>query len=340
MTLRPLLLAAAVGALASASPAAAQADSVNYFSRTHSAALPTLLQQEDRFFYLSLFEAIEAQNWDRVELMLTQRPDGPLHGAALATYYLDPNSPRIDLSRIEDWLRRYPNNPQVEGIVRLGQTRGLSWMPDMPRERSLSRQPGITRRTLPSTIEDGSMPADVRAAILERIRNDDPDGARLLLDGVDASLSGQSRAEWRQRVAWSYYIENRDAEAYGMAQQVSQGSGPWVAEGDWVAGLAAWRLGDCARAGEFFNAASAGAHNPELKVAAHYWASRSLVRCREPQLAAAHLRSAARYDETLYGMLAAEQLGTDLPRDHTAPDFTQEDWRRLSGQLEVDDDYG
>jgi len=334
MTLRPLLLAAAA-ALASASPAAAQSDSVNYFSRTHSSALPSLLQQEDRFYYLSLFEAIEAQNWDRVELMFSQRPDGPLHGSALATYYLDPNSPRIELPRIEDWLRRYPNNPQVEGIVRLGQTRGLSWMPGLPSERSLSRQPGITRRTLPSTIEDGTMPANVRAAILERIRNDDPDGARLLLDGVDASLSGQARAEWRQRVAWSYYIENRDAEAYGMAQQVSQGSGPWVAEGDWVAGLAAWRLGDCSRAGEFFNAASSGAANPELKVAAHYWAARALVRCREPQLAQAHLRSAARYDETLYGMLAAERLGTDLPNDHTAPDFTQEDWRRLSDEPAV-----
>ena len=115
MTLRPLLLAAAVGALASASPAAAQADSVNYFSRTHSAALPTLLQQEDRFFYLSLFEAIEAQNWDRVELMLTQRPDGPLHGAALATYYLDPNSPRIDLSRIE--AGRYELNEEAISLV-------------------------------------------------------------------------------------------------------------------------------------------------------------------------------------------------------------------------------
>nr|WP_233995689.1 lytic transglycosylase domain-containing protein [Erythrobacter sp. SD-21] len=335
MTLRQLLLATAIGLAAAPASLAAQSDSLAYFTRSHDAALPQLLSSEDRFFYSSLFEAIEAQNWDRVEVMLTQRTEGPLHGTALATYFLDPASPRIDLSRIEDWLRRYPDNPQVEAIVRLGQTRGLSWSPSLPRERALSRQPGITRRTLPSTVNDGTMPDSVRSAILERIRNDDPDGARLLLDGVDASLSAQARAEWRQRVAWSYYIENRDAEAYGMAQLVSQGSDAWVAEGDWVAGLAAWRLGDCTRAGQYFNAASAQAGNPELKAAAHYWAARSLVRCREPQLADAHLRSAARYDETLYGMLASEQLGKDLPGDHTAPDLTQEDWRHLSGEPAV-----
>ena len=340
MTIRPLILGTALGLASLAAPVSAQSasarsDSVAYFTRQHAAVLPQLLESEDRLFYASLFEALEAKNWDRFEVLLAQRPDGPLHGTALATYFLDPASPRIELARIEDWLQRFPRNPMAEDIVRLGRTRGLSWTPDLPRERSLSRQPGLTRRTLPSTVNDGSMPGNVSGAILERIKNDDPDGARLLLDGVDASLSPAARAEWRQRVAWSYYIENRDAEAFAMAQLVSQGSGAWVAEGNWVAGLAAWRLGDCNRAGQNFNAASQGANNPELKVAAHYWAARSLVRCRQPQLANAHLRSAARYDETLYGMLASEQLGKALPADHTAPDLTQEDWRRISGEPAV-----
>ena len=335
MTIRRLIFAAAVAGLPLAAPAAAQSDSLAHFSRSHSQALPSILSTEDRFYYASVFEAIEAKNWDRVEVVLSQREDGPLHAAALAAYFLHPESPRIDLPRIEDWLRHYPRGSQVEDIVRLGRTRGLSWQPDLPNEQRLVRQPGITRRTRPSTIQDGTMPDNVREAILERIRNDDPDGARLLLDGVDASLSSQSRAEWRQRVAWSYYIENRDAEAYGMAQLVSQGSGPWVAEGDWVAGLAAWRIGNCERAGQYFNASARGADNPELRAAAHYWAARSLVRCRQPQNADEHLRSAARYHETLYGMIAAEQLGQELPRTHVAADFSQEDWRRLSGEPAV-----
>ena len=335
MTLRPLLLVAASALAGMSAPVAAQSESVAYFGRSHAQALPQLLSSDDRRYYASLFEALEAKNWDRFELMISQRPEGPLHGAALATYFLDPDSPRIELARIEDWLRRYQNNPQVEGIVRLGQTRGLSWTPDLPRERSLSRQPGLTRRSLPSTINDATMPDSVRSSILERITNDDPDGARLLLDGVDASLSSAARAEWRRRVAWSYYIENRDAEAYGMAQLVSQGSGPWVPEGEWVAGLSAWRLGDCRRAAYHFDAAARRASDAELQTAAHYWAARSLIRCRDPHLADAHLRSAARHDETLYGMLASERLGKALPDDHTAPDLTAADWQRLSGEPAV-----
>ena len=328
-----------IAALAAAalipSSLAAQGESLRHFTQDAARAVPQLLSSDDRNYYASVFEAIDAQNWDRVEVLLAQREDGPLHGSALSAYYLHPGSPRIDLGRIDSWLRQYSDHPQAEEIVRLGRTRGLAWSPDLPRAQSLVRQPGITRRKRPSTVADGTMPDRVREAILERIRNDDPDGARLLLDGVDASLSSAARAEWRQRVAWSYYIENRDAQAYSMAQLVAQGSGAWVAEGDWVAGLAAWRLGDCARAGQYFNAASRSAQDTELQVAAHYWAARSLIRCREPDAATAHLRAASRYDETLYGMLAAEQLGMNLPGDHSAEPLSADDWRMLSAKPAV-----
>lgn len=332
MTIRPLplTLAAILAAALPAAPALAQQSSVEYFTRSHSAALPQLLSSDDRAFYGSLFEAIDSRNWDRVEVMLAGRADGPLHGAALASYYLHPESPRIELGRIESWLDRYARLPEAEAIVRLGLTRGLENPPSLPRARDLVRQPGSTKRIRPSAINDGTMPESVKAAILERITNDDPDGARLLLDGVDATLSSQARAEWRYRVAWSYYIENQDAQAWALADTVRDGgSGAWVAEGDWAAGLAAWRLGDCDKAAEAFQRSAAGAISPNLAAAAHYWASRALIRCRFPEKADEQLRGAARFPETLYGMLAHEQMGRDLPRTHAQPDLTEADWRRL-----------
>ena len=332
MTIRPLplALAAILAAALPAAPALAQQSSVEYFTRSHSAALPQLLSSDDRAFYGSLFEAIDSRNWDRVEVMLAGRADGPLHGAALASYYLHPESPRIELGRIESWLDRYARLPEAEAIVRLGLTRGLENPPSLPRARDLVRQPGSTKRIRPSAIQDGTMPESVKAAILERITNDDPDGARLLLDGVDATLSSQARAEWRYRVAWSYYIENQDAQAWALADTVRDGgSGAWVAEGDWAAGLAAWRLGDCDKAAEAFQRSAAGAVSPNLAAAAHYWASRALIRCRFPEKADEQLRGAARFPETLYGMLAHEQMGRDLPRTHAQPDLTEADWRRL-----------
>lgn len=313
-----------------ASPAQADQASIAYFSQGKSAALPTLLATQDRLYYASLFEAIDARNWDRAEVLFGERSEGPLHGAVLAEYFLHPESPRIPAERLSAWLDRYRDLPQAEQIARLATTRGLADTPALPFSRSLQSQPGLTRRNLPRSISDGTMPESVSSAILDRIRNDDPDGARLLLDGIDASLSPQARAEWRQRVAWSYYIENRDAEALAQARTVAQGSGPWVAEGDWVVGLAAWRLGDCATASSGFLGAATGSTDPELTSAAHYWASRALIRCREPEQASEQLRGAARFTETLYGMLAREQLGQALPGDHTRPDLTAADWQQLS----------
>lgn len=337
MILRPLAAAAlAASALASAAPVMGQGDSVDYFTRSHAAALPQLLSADERGYYASLFAAIEARNWDRVEVMLAGRSEGPLHGAALAAYYLHPESPRIELPRIDAWLARYAQLPQAEAMVRLGQTRGLENPPRLPGARDLVRQPGSSKRIRPGTINDGTMPASVRAAILEHITNDDPDGARLLLDGVDATLSPQARAEWRYRVAWSYYIENQDAQAWALADTVrDNGSGPWVAEGDWAAGLAAWRLGDCDRAAEAFQRSAAVSTNPNLTAAAHYWASRALIRCRFPEKSDEQLRGAARFPETLYGMLAYEQLGRELPETHAQPDLTEADWRRLRDEEAV-----
>jgi soluble lytic murein transglycosylase-like protein len=188
---------------------------------------------------------------------------------------------------------------------------------------------GIPKRTRPRSIDDGTMPAEIREAILAHIDADNPDGARVLLDGIDAGLSSEARAEWRQRVAWSYYIENMDAQALAIASTVAAGSGSWVAEGDWTMVLAAWRLGDCAQAGAAFERAAYAATNPELRSAAQYWASRAALRCRQPERSEAFLRAASGADDTLYGMLAAEQLGLALPTRLANAEFSREDWRRI-----------
>ena len=131
-------------------------------------------------------------------------------------------------------------------------------------------------------------------------------------------------------MAWSYYIENQDPAALAMARTVrAGGSGAWVGEGDWAAGLAAWRLGDFAGAAEAFQQAAGSAQNVELSAAAYFWASRAFVRSRQPERAAEALRGAARRDETLYGMLAREALGQDLPGGKRTADFDLADWQRL-----------
>jgi soluble lytic murein transglycosylase len=322
---------AAAAALSWAAPSGAQTAQAYYVQLSASYAAPRQLDQQTADYYRAVFAAIDRQDWAGAEALLAQR-DGLLHSVARAEIYLAANSPRVEAHQALAWLERGRDLPHAPRLARLATNRGATALPSLPQERAFQRLGSTSRRTRPATIEDGTMPASVRTAILERISNDDPDGARLLLDGVDATLSPAARAEWRQRVAWSYYIENHDLPALAIAQTVAQaGSGSWVAEGEWTAALAAWRIGDCALAGEAFERAAYHAANPELRSAAQYWAARSALRCRQPERSAQYLRAAASADETLYGMLAAEQLGMPLPERFGPADFSAQDWRRLGG---------
>lgn len=331
MRLRNRFACALSGLLALTIPAApALADTSDYFqSREARGALPDILDQETRNYYRAVFDAIEAENWERVDDLLDDREPGLLHQIALAEYYTHANSPETSAEQIAEWLDMGVSLPQAEQLVRLGERRGLTYAPRLPSTQSFRRQSWQTKRTLPRTTNDGTMPEEVSDAILDRIRNDDPDGARQLLDGIDASLSAEARAEWRQRVAWSYYIENQDRAAFAMAQTVPYGSGPWVAEGYWTMGLSSWRLDDCANAAAGFSQAARASTNVELTAAGHYWAHRALIRCRQPGEAAKQLDAAARHSRTLYGMLALEQLGQSQPAAQEATDLTSSDWRRL-----------
>ncbi|WP_284125656.1 lytic transglycosylase domain-containing protein [Parerythrobacter aestuarii] len=324
-------------AFTAAIPAHANSSAADYFrARAERNNIPDLLSNSDKGYYRELFAAIDDEKWDAVDKLLQDRAEGPLHQVALAEYYLHANSPRVELPQIQAWLASGTQLPMAEQISNLGLKRGLMSAPYLPREQSFVRKPYITKRVAPGSVRDGSMPDSVRSAILDRIKNDDPDGARQLLDGIDASLSAEARAEWRKRVAWSYYIENQDAAALAMAKTVGlDGSGAWVAEGEWVAGLAAWRIGDCDEAADSFRRAASWAMNPELGAAAYYWASRALIRCREPEKAAEQLRGAAMMHETLYGMLAREQLGQKLPDQGETPDLSPADWQQLRGNDNV-----
>ncbi len=324
------LLALLSAASLVSAPAFANSAAVEYFrSRADRTAVPTLLSQDERDYYRRLFDAIDHKDWTTVQSMFAQKPDGPLHQQARAEYFLDSNSPKIELTELQTWLSQGTTLPGADQISRLALKRGALSVPSAPVQRQFASLPSLPKRIRPSSINDGTMPGTVSAGIMDRIKADDPVGARVLLDGIDGALSPSARAEWRQKVAWSFYIENQDAPAYQLAQLAAQGVGPWVGEAWWTAGLAAFRLGDCDGAADAFRNASTRSENAELTSAAYYWQSRSLVRCRKPEQAAVILRKAAVRDETLYGMLAAEQLGLRLPQQHSAADFTQTDWQQL-----------
>ena len=331
----------AIGLLAAAclhAPAAAQSgDLVARWSEAAPApgVIAPVLSPEERSAYRSVFAAIDAENWAEVESLLAQRPGGVLTQSALAAYYTHAKSPKISGEQIAAWLNTGVDLPEAEQLVRMGAKRGVTGIPPLPSAQGFARQPYAPKRILPRAVNDGTMPATTASAILAAIKGDNPAEAHRLLTEADPLLSGDARAEWRQRVAWSYYIENNDNAALELARTVVEGSGEWVAEGRWVEGLAAWRMGYCSLAAEAFANVAGSAANPELAAAGHYWAHRALVRCREPGQAQAHLAAAAQLDETLYGMLAADQLGVELPAHAPPAPLTAQDWAQLAQRSNV-----
>jgi soluble lytic murein transglycosylase-like protein len=83
-----------------------------------------------------------------------------------------------------------------------------------------------------------------------------------------------------------------------------------TASGDrWIAGLSAYRLRDYDKArASFADLARDGECDAWMQSAAAFWAARSAQAQNDTGGAAQHLRVAARYGETFYGMLAARQL--------------------------------
>ena len=326
-----IALAASVAAI-SATPAHANSAAADYFrGRADRTAVPSLLSQDDRAYYKNLFGAIEREEWPQVQSLLAQRDDGPLHDVARAQFMIAATSPKAELGPITQVLGRAPDLPWAEQLGRLALKRGAVELPALPQAQRLVALPNVSKRIRPRSVADGTMPDSVSTAILDRIKADDPVGARVLLDGVDATLSPEARAEWRQKVGWAFYIENDDATARAVSLTAIEGSGAWVAEAWWTAGLASWRLNDCLSAADAFEKTGTSAQNDELASAAHYWASRAWLRCRKPEKVTAALRSAARYRDTLYGMMATEALGMRESTPPAAPDFSTADWQSLRG---------
>lgn len=313
-----------------AAPASANSAAVDYFrSRADRTAVPTLLSQDDRTFYRDLFGAIDRSDWATVQAKFAQRPEGPLHAVAKSRFFLAATSPKAELAPLSELVFTAPELPWAEQVARLAAKRGATELPALPSAQRLVSLPTLTRRTRPASVADGTMPASIAAAIQDRIKYDDPMGAKVLLDGIDAALSPEARTEWRQKVGWAFFIENDDASALAVSLAASEGTGPWAAEAMWTAGLASWRMDDCVAAADSFEKAARAAHNPELASAANYWAGRAWTRCRKPEKVSAAMRAAAHHRDTLYGLMAAEALGLRESHPAAAPDFSNDDWQKL-----------
>ncbi len=138
------------------------------------------------------------------------------------------------------------------------------------------------------------------------------------------------------RLAWDMYANGQISPALQRAKGAFDSPTPDGALALWVAGLAAWRLDDCATARSYFTQAAAKpAISNDMIAAANFWAARASQQCGQFDTASDQLKLAADTGDTFYGLLASRLLGTSPDFIWAEPRLTAADWTRLSGSSPI-----
>ena len=330
MTIRHILLAASLSAI----PASVVAQHATTLPATlvpdplAAPALPAQLSADQRSAYRTVFAAIRGGDWATATAGLDAMPDGALTPVARAELILAKGSPKADDQALATLLIAGRDLPQAQQIARLAQARGLM-VPALPIARDLVRMAGPPKRLNARSPRNDSAAAALAQQLTPLLKGDRPGDAEAILTARLIDLLPEAQTEWLQRVAWAYYLTGDDANARRVALQARAGAGDWAVQADWVAGLAAWRSKDCNAAATAFDAVASRARDAEMIAAGLYWTTRADMACGRPDRVEPRLRSAARLQETFYGMLAQAALGITNNGDGGAR-LSTADWTAIN----------
>lgn len=330
--IRPLLTACfSIGMMLAQPALAASLDMTSIEAPARPTSVPSELNGDERARARSVFAAIREQRWrDASALIDAMDKKSVLRPVAQSELFLAANSPRVELFDLLALLNTAGWLPEADQLGRLAKKRGAQTLPDLPETRKLVWLGSTPGRRYLSTVKTDLAAQTLGTQILPLIKNDNPVAAEPLVEAAAGTLSPEGLTEWRQRVAWSYYIENDDANARRLATKAldTGASGEWRVQSFWTIGLSSWRQDDCRAAAPAFANVSALADNADMRAAGAYWAARAYMVCGEPAKVENLLRLAAGTGETFYGLLARETLG--IPIGGTAPvGFTDADWQSI-----------
>ncbi len=282
--------------------------------------MPVQIAPAQRAAWRGVFAALRGGHFDGASAALARLPQTPLTAYAQAELLLA----RGTAPGVSDASAFVVANANLPQAPHLAEKFGLALIDALPHAIELYPT-GSSRAAVRSRARGDALEAAVKPLIGAE-RAVEAEGAwQRLSRGVDA----EDRAEWAQKIAWSYYRAGDDAGARRMGAAASTSAGMHGVTGAWIAGLAAWRADDCAGAAGYFDAVVAKAPGDDLSAAGAYWASRAHFACERPDLATARLQTASAYNQSFYGLLARRALGLASGLDWSEPDFIKADWNHL-----------
>ncbi|WP_417317362.1 lytic transglycosylase domain-containing protein [Emcibacter sp.] len=316
------------------------------------------LSDHDVNLYREIFEVQREGNWSRADRLIRKLENNILMGHVLYDRYMHPTAYTSQYRELSAWMLKYPDHPGAKRIYDLAIKKNggkkarlhkpvpllaASFPADKPMRRAApSPLPQPVVETLDPTVPQPGAKrnraerievARLKKRIRRYLRRQNAERAEKRLWAFERVnlLTQEEFHDLLADIAQSYYFKNQDDKAYALALIASDNLRDKASQADWVAGLAAWRLGDCVRAADHFEkVAFSPVAGDWMSSAGAYWGARANTICRQPDRVRPLLAHAARFNRTFYGLIAEYQLGQTPALNWEEPEFSGELFQAIS----------
>ncbi len=288
--------------------------------------LPAVLTSHDAEVYRRIFTVQEAGRWPEADRLIAQLSDRRLMGHVLAQRYLHPTAYRSKYLELKEWMDHYADHPQAPRIYKLAlKRRPANYRRPQPPRTERTKIAWSGKRTSYDYVSPRKRSKATRrkvSRVLRQVRRNvlrqrftvtekllQQASVQNLLDSVELD-------EARALVASGWFYYGKPERAYALAAPAARRSGRAAPMVNWIAGLAAWRLGEIDEAAVFFESLANADNVAGWNAAAGaYWAARAHLKQQRPDRSSPLLRRAAEYQRTFYGLLARRALGMRIEFD-------------------------
>ena len=288
--------------------------------------LPAVLLPADAQRYREIFVLQEKGRWKEADRRIAELRDRSLMGHVLAQRYLHPTAYRSRYKELKAWMESYADHPQAARIYKLAlKRRPANYRRPPPPVKPGNAVAGAGKRVSTEYVSPRKRSKATRrkvSRLLRQVRRNvlrqrfsitedllNQKSTQRLLDQVELD---QARAQ--VAAGWFYY--GKSQRAYAMASPAAQRSGQAAPMINWIAGLAAWRVGDLESAARYFEMLAWADRAPGWNIAAGaYWAARANLKLQRPDRISPLLQRAALFPHTFYGLLGRRALGMPIEFD-------------------------
>lgn len=291
--------------------------------RVSSLGLPKVLSSGDARHYREIFALQERGKWKAADKLIAKLEDDRLMGHVLEQRFMHPTDYRARYKELKGWLAKYADHPEARRIYKLAVKRRPQnyKYPNKPRLSAFIPPPlNIEKTEVYESTKRLSRSKRRRVAQIKRQIRRNVYRTRLsvsedLLKTAEVKrLFDQAEIDQsygKIAAAWFYY--GKIERAYELAGPAAKRSGGKAPLANWIAGLAAWRLGYLEEAAEHFVVMTRSQYLSSWnKAAGAYWAARANLRLRNPERMSDLLNLAAEHPRTFYGLLARRALGMTI----------------------------